>query len=328
MAVTAIPINASAGSPAYSARQTRQAWSALMMAGPAPLRSRSGLRPGGAPTVSVTTTTWSVGPLSGIVDAAVASVQGPYLVASDATETGAVTAAHATWARKDILYLQVDDTDEDSTGQRRGRVLYLAGTAAASPSAPATPPRSLLIGTIDVPAVGGGSPSYTPSRIWAVAAGGIVPVSSQAEEDSLSAYDGMVIARPDQGVLKTRLSTTWRTIWQPPAAYTSSGITYPGGSSAISGDALRYQIDAVRNEVELHGGVQASTTFTTGGVVIATLPVGARPGALSYHAAPVAYTNPNEGTARVEIATNGQISLYSRTAVAWVRLHKIRFDLP
>ncbi|MER7280427.1 hypothetical protein ABT369_38920 [Dactylosporangium sp. NPDC000244] len=197
MAITALPINASGGSPSYSARQTRQAFSALMMPGVGPLRTRSGFRPGGAPTVSVTASTWTVGPLSAVVDAAVSSIQAPYLVASDANATGSVTAADATNPRKDILYLQISDTDEDASGSRTPQILYLAGTAAASPTAPSTPARSLLIGVIDVPKVGSGSPAFTPSGLWTVAAGGIVPVASQAARDALSVYPGQLVARTD-----------------------------------------------------------------------------------------------------------------------------------
>lgn len=197
MGVTALPINASAGSPAYSARQTRQAFAALMMGSSGPLRTRSGFRPGGAPAVSVDASNWSVGVFSAVVDAGMSTVQGPYLVASDATETGAMTPADGTFARKDILYVQVDDADEDSTGQRRARVLYLAGTAGSSPSAPATPARSLLVGTIDVPKVGGGAPSFTAANRYTVAAGGILTTYAANDPPSSERWPGQVFARAD-----------------------------------------------------------------------------------------------------------------------------------
>ncbi|WP_320067863.1 hypothetical protein [Micromonospora sp. RTGN7] len=199
MAVTAYPMNASGGAPAFTARQGRQALAALTMAGAGALRTRSGFRPGGAPAVSVDATTWSVGPWSGVINANATGVQGPYLAASDGTDTGPMTAADGTYARRDILYVQVDDTDEDASGQRRGRVLYLAGTAAAAPSAPATPARSVLIGLVDVPKVGSGNPTFTASRLWTVAAGGIVPVGSAAERNGLTPYDGLVVERGDVG---------------------------------------------------------------------------------------------------------------------------------
>ena len=197
MTITALPINASSGSPAYNARQTRQAFSALMMPGAAQLRTRSGFRPGGAPSVSVTSTTWTVGAFSCVVDAGVSAVQGPYLVSSDANATGSVTAADSTFDRIDILYVQVSDTDEDGSGQRSATVGYLAGTPAATPTAPATPARSLRIGNISVPHVGAGSPAFTASGTSFVAAGGAVPVFSSAEASALALVAGSVVARMD-----------------------------------------------------------------------------------------------------------------------------------
>jgi hypothetical protein len=210
MAITALPINASGGSPSYSARQTRQAFAALMMPGVGPLRTQSGFRLGGAPTVSVTASTWTVGPLTALVDAAVSTIQAPYLIASDANATGSVTAANATNPRKDILYLQVSDTDEDASGARAATISYLAGTAAASPTAPATPARSLLIGVIDVPKVGAGSPAFTASNAWTAAAGGIVPVAAQAARDALTPYAGLGVYRLDTKQVETYDGSAWQ----------------------------------------------------------------------------------------------------------------------
>ncbi|MGI5247762.1 hypothetical protein [Dactylosporangium sp. CA-139066] len=137
------------------------------------------------------------------------TIQAPYLVASDANATGSVTAADATNPRKDILYVQVSDTDEDASGSRAATVGYLAGTAAAIPSAPATPARSLLIGVIDVPKVGAGSPAFTGSGLWFVAAGGIVPVPSQAARDALSAYAGQAVWRLDTNQVEIFDGTNW-----------------------------------------------------------------------------------------------------------------------
>lgn len=209
MTITAYPINAVDGVPAYTARQGRQALAALMLPGANPLRSRSGFRPGGTPVVTVTASTWSVGPFSGVVDPGISPTQGPYLVASDATEQGDLLPADGSQPRRDILYVQVDDADEDTSGERRARVLYLAGAPSASPVPPSVPPRSLRIGVIDVPQVGGGSPAFTMDRRYTTAAGGIVPVVSQGERDALAAYEGLVVARLDLGLLELYVGSTW-----------------------------------------------------------------------------------------------------------------------
>lgn len=213
MAVTAYPMNAAAGAPVYTARQGRQALAALMMPGNGPLAVRSGFRPGGAPAVSVDATTWSVGTFTAIIDPRQSSTQGPYLVASNATETGAMTPADGTFARRDILYVQVDDTDEDSTGQRRSRVLYLAGTAASSPSAPATPARSLLVGTIDVPKVGSGSPVFTQAQIYTVAAGGVLPDADPYLPPTGERYLGQLFYRLDLEELQLQTAAGARVLW-------------------------------------------------------------------------------------------------------------------
>lgn len=283
MTLTALPINASAGVPAYTARQTRQAFAALMMPGPGPLRTRSGFRPGGAPTVSVTPTTWSVGPFSAIVDAWVSTTQGPYLVASDATEVGAMTPADGTFARKDILYVQVDDTDEDGSGQRRAQVLYLAGVPASSPTAPATPARSLLVGTIDVPKVGSGDPVFTSSGQYAVTAGGVMPATAATVQPTGDRYDGLMTWRTDARLLHLWDGSSSRVVWDAalPAQSTIDnvlgetwygvGVTYTVRSNLTNG---RADVDAAmtltftapdtgRVWIELEG--MAATTGVTSG---------------------------------------------------------------
>lgn len=213
MTLTALPINAVDGEPVYTARQTRQAFSALMAAGEGPLRTRSGFRPGGTPVVTVTDTTWTVGPFSAIIDAGASTVQAPYLVASDADESGQITPPHDTWSRRDILYVQVSDADEDGSGDRKAEVLYLAGTASATPEPPDTPSRSLRIGVIDVPPVGGGSPVFRPDQRFAVAAGGIVPVASGG--DLAAGVAGRYRDRLDTGILERDTGTEWVPLADP-----------------------------------------------------------------------------------------------------------------
>lgn len=167
MAITVLPIDASAGSPAYTAQGFRQALSALVGLPPTgrPLGAVSGVRPGTpASTVflsGASNFTWNVAAHSGVLDTETPTNAAPYLYATDGTDTGTVTAADATNPRIDIVYIQVNDTVQDGSGSRNGVVGYLAGTPAASPSAPATPARSIVLAQIAVPSVGGGNPSST-----------------------------------------------------------------------------------------------------------------------------------------------------------------------
>jgi hypothetical protein len=132
--------------------------------------------------------------------------QGMYGWSNDSNFTGTVTAADATYDRKDIVYIQVNDSDMDTSGAKSAPPLYLAGTASASPVAPSLPPRSFLVGTITVPKVGGGSPTVVRNPTVYVAAGAPLPVFSQAERDALSLYDGLSVRRMD---VTGRPTETW-----------------------------------------------------------------------------------------------------------------------
>jgi hypothetical protein len=189
--LTAFPIDASSGSPSYLAQQFRQTMGALTYNGTArTLGAQSGIWPDRNPTITASSTTWTVTPFAAVVDAAFTTTQGAYFVAADANLTGSVTAAAGS-ARIDLLYIQVNDTVIDSSGSRNATVSYLAGTAGAGVP-PATPARSVAIANINVPASGGGSPTVTNVWPYAVAAGGILPVANAAAYPA-SPVAGMVV---------------------------------------------------------------------------------------------------------------------------------------
>lgn len=166
MATTVFALDAITGAPSYTGQMLRDALSNF--AGVAPvsraLGVRSGVRPGTGVRASLSGAsnfTWNVAAHAGIIDAEASATAGPYMYATDGTDTGTVTAANATNPRIDILYLKINDNAQDGSGLANGVVGYLAGTPAATPAAPATPARSLLLATISVPAVGGGNPTLT-----------------------------------------------------------------------------------------------------------------------------------------------------------------------
>jgi hypothetical protein len=195
-------MDATAGAPAYTAQNTRQALSALMGGGSGrALGARSGWRPGTPDTVvAVTSTTWTLHACSAIIDAQSSTTQGAYEWASDADITGSVTAADATNPRTDILYIQINDSSAgDGSGALNGNVYYLAGTPATTPAAPALPARSFLVATISVPKVGGGNPTIALNHAFFAAAGAPQQVYSQAERDALTIYPGLSVERMDLG---------------------------------------------------------------------------------------------------------------------------------
>lgn len=211
MTITCQPMDASGGLPTYSASNERQADAALYGGGSGlALGARSGFRPGSGNVLTVSSTTWTLTPGAAIITPGAATAQGSYRWSSDANSTGPITAADATYARKDIVYIRVNDSSSgDGSGALTAPVLYLAGTPSATPVAPDLPSRSFLVGTITVPQSGGGSPTVVRNPAVFVAAGGVQPIADQAEQDTLVPYKGLRIRRMDLGFDAVYNGTRW-----------------------------------------------------------------------------------------------------------------------
>lgn len=179
MALTCYPLDAVTGAPSYTGRKLRQTLGALFggKQSTRPLGARSGVTAGCGDCSSISGTTYTIKPHTGILDVETGSTVGPYAYAVDANITGTTTAADATNPRIDILCIKLDDPAEDASSTPQVTLAYTNGTAAASPSAPATPARSLKLAEITVPASGGGNPSISWVADTAIAAGGILPSS-------------------------------------------------------------------------------------------------------------------------------------------------------
>jgi len=207
-----------------------------------PLGGRSGFRVDTASTIlTATSTTWTLVPCSAMLDPGASTHQGMYGWSTDANVTGSVTAADATYARKDIVYIQVNDSSAgDGSGATTAPVLYLAGTPSASPVAPTLPARSFLVGTITVPQSGGGSPTVVLNPARYVAAGGIQPVYSLAERDALTKYDMLAVRRGDiaERPIEVWDGATWRREVKTEAGQsTSPPILKMGIGTALSTNA-------------------------------------------------------------------------------------------
>ena len=224
MTNTVWPVNAVTGAPSYSGKMLRQTMAAAYAGATAarPLGAMSGVRPG-TPTTTVTATSvlWTVNPHAGILDLQTSAAAGPYAYAIDAAVTGAVTAANATNPRKDIVYVKLDDPAEgDGSTVPAVTPLYLAGTAAPVPVAPATPARSMILAIINVPVSGGGSPTVTWSAPYMAAAGGVIPVRNTTERDAAdtdaSTENPVLVFRSDATAGAqlefTTNSSTWYTV--------------------------------------------------------------------------------------------------------------------
>ena len=207
MAITILPIDRdpATGLPQYTAQQYRQARAAEHGGGSGrQLGLRSGFRVGTPSNVlTATSTTWTLGPCAAKLDVGEGVTQGGYDWANDSNFTGSgaqgVQAADSTNPRKDIVYIQVNDSSAgDGSGAVTANVLYLAGTPGVTPAAPTLPARSFLVGTISVPVAGGGSPTVALNPARYVAAGGLLPVSGTADRATITTpYVGQEIQRTD-----------------------------------------------------------------------------------------------------------------------------------
>jgi len=205
------PVDAVSGAPSYTGRMLRNTQAPFLAGATAarPLGAISGVRPGTPNVVSASSTTYTVTPFAGIIDLEAAAISGPYAFAFNANVTGAVTAASGSIARKDIVYVQINDNAEgDGTaGTPNIKIDYLAGTVAST--APATPARSFVIAEINVPISGGGSPTVSWVAPFSVAAGAILPAPSFAALPSASSSAGQYANPTDIGVLVRSDGTSW-----------------------------------------------------------------------------------------------------------------------
>lgn len=220
-----------------------------------PLGGRSGFRVDTASNIlTATATTWTLVPCSAMIDPGATTHQGMYGWASDANVTGAVTAADATYTRKDIVYIKVNDSSAgDGSGALSAPVEYRAGTASADPEATKAvlQAREFLVGTITVPQSGGGSPTVVLNPARFVAAGGILPVFSLAERDALTTHDGLTVRRMD---ISGRPSETWDgSVWRPATGNAPFGhMGRTAGNFSLTTTNATVTMDAAQ---ELRGGM-------------------------------------------------------------------------
>ena len=220
----------------FTGREVRLIESSTVMGDGTALGSRSGVRPGD-PGLTTTLSGSTINVSPGVATVFY-SAQGVYKVAlGSTTSPGTLTAAHATLDRIDLVYLRIWDNAVDAGGLNQADVVYLAGTAAASPVAP-TPAGTqiyLPLATISVPHSGAGSPSVsTAVRPFTVAPGGILP--------STATPTGLYVGQfwDDGTNLRRWNGTTWDTYQKMPGASTSwtpTWTTSTGTHSPAYGNA-------------------------------------------------------------------------------------------
>lgn len=283
MTITILPVDADPGTllPKYTAQQYRQGRAAQHGGGSGRrLGLRSGFRLDTPNSVlTATSTTWTLGPCAAMIDPGHTTHQGGYDWATDANVPGTVTAADATNPRKDIVYIQVNDSSAgDGSGALSAPVLYLAGTPGVEPAAPALPARSFLVGTINVPVAGGGSPTVVLNPARYVAAGGILPVYSLDERNAIvDKHDGLTVRRMDITGRPTETydaaAVKWTVSDVPWTDLTLTDLFSPAVGSGWTG--VKY---AVRNGWFILSGAVTRGTAWGDDQRIADIPAGLNPG--------------------------------------------------
>jgi hypothetical protein len=253
----------------HTAQVDRLAQSGLLMPGAAGNTWRAGVRGAGDLVVAaqgVPNMSVQVAAGSCYVVQSVAG-NGAYLLTNDAAFTVAITAAHATLPRKDLIVARV--TDSFFTGVTNlGTLEVVTGVAAASPVDPAVTGNATILARVTVPAaattiVAG---NITDLRPRAAALGGIIPVLTTAERDAIAGISrGMVVDNLQTGFLERHNGTTWKTLMEvtPWAAYTPAIVGTAAPTLDCRWQRIGDKLVVVEFSITLTAAVTATLTLAT-----------------------------------------------------------------
>lgn len=342
MTGVALAINANAGAPTYSARAFREAVAGLKMFDGVALSGRQGIRPMGgtaANVVTVSGSTITVNLHAGQVSPSWASITGTYDVALTVIETHSLTPADVTNPRKDIVVGRVYDEDESANGGLRlYRTEYLVGTPGPSPAEQSVPVGAFKIATIDVPKVGSGSAAVTNNYAFTVAAGGVLPVRSQAERDAISnPGNGLTVHRMDKGWQEHHDGTAFRVYPNIVSFGSTAEFTGPGNGQVgyhvpthkfweyITSQWVPCRIDLQQQASAFVGSISSATYVPqTGGPDLTFIAPASGAVRISVKAAIVATAGDTTGRAAFEIWTGptagagtGIYSAADNDSIAW-----------
>lgn len=258
----------------------------LLMPGPAaaPFSARSGRRVNGAGlavSVGGGPEAWTVTPGAGVIyDSAYAS-QGAWRFEIPAAITATLPARPgAGQSRIDLIIARIYDTGALGSGPAEVKIERVNGNAGGSPSAPSLPALSVELARMTVPA--SGTISVTQSSRRTVAAGGVLPVSGDADLASLvadgAAYPGLLAYNEQRSRFEGRFASTWAAIpsgdtgWMTlplASGYVNQGTPFPA-VRVIGGVA--YFRGAIARSSGSFTGPTSYAVVAAGGV-----PAGARP---------------------------------------------------
>jgi hypothetical protein len=233
------------GGSVVDAQDARLATGMLIQAGAGPLQVRQGVKPAsGTPGLVKQTGTASknitIEPFQAAIQATRATAGGPYLATLDAQKTVDLLTANpadATNARRDLIIARQSDT-QWSDASTAMVVQQVVGTPSGSPVDP-TPAAGdfITLARVTVPATATTivSANITDLRPFAVATGGILPVTTQTERDALTKYTSMAVWRLDLNQMEAWNGTTWGVVG--PAAAPAYAHDEGGGSRTVASSA-------------------------------------------------------------------------------------------
>lgn len=193
------------------------------------------------------------------------SNQGAYFAYNDAVLNVVIQAAHLTLARKDLVGVQIRDSEYGATGSNDARVVVITGTAGASPAEPAVPENFVTLALVDVPAADTAisTSQVTDRRRRVTALGGLIVMTSTTRP-SVGLWAGMHGYETDTGdMLVVEPGGFWAWSNGPGMTMDWFGATVPSEWDFMYGQAISRSTYA-RLFARLgttHGVGDGSTTF-------------------------------------------------------------------
>lgn len=289
MTINAWPLDAVDGEPEYAGRELRQtSVSPFVTLGDVdrPLGALSGVRRGTpADTVTATSSEWTLHPHVGILDVEAAGEAGAYAYAVSASESGDIDSPDSSYARIDLVGVQLSDpAEQDGTTVPGVEAVYVAGDPAATPTAPDAPERFVTLAQLNVPKFDGGDPSVTWVA-WEVAPGTPAAQTKDQLDSWTTAADGqraIVLADNSEyvssdGAWKAwEASTEWTDVTFANADWSSFSPTTYGEVQARTITSAGVKRGFLRGAPVGDGGWTANTKFCD-------LPTGMEPEFASQH---------------------------------------------
>jgi hypothetical protein len=192
---------------------------AFQAPGASVLERRQGLSyyPGAGDLVGTGALTATVSPFVAVVDGTSNSLQGSYVIVSDAATTITFDEGEPGTIRRDRVILRIRDDTYDGSGSTDADIVYLKGDETTGDET-GLPPSSLLLWEVDVP-IAASAITFSSARLdrreW-TGTSMRIPVNSSTERDALPEIPGLEVTRLDTGDIEQFWDGGWRNPFPQP----------------------------------------------------------------------------------------------------------------